>query len=146
MSQIKQKQITDTPTTQRKLPEKIKLTEPTPQKQKLETKPIPQEILILTRGMEEIEGIIYAMRQQILQLYGPVDYTNISDIELTFTEQQAKQLSFELQGNYWIIHPKQFLGSDTFADIASTVRRIGGEYVSATKDSHAYFKVPLKKA
>jgi hypothetical protein len=37
-----------------------------------------------------------------------------------------------------------FLGSENFAKIASAVRGMGGEYISAGKDSH--FRVPKKKA
>jgi hypothetical protein len=39
-----------------------------------------------------------------------------------------------------ILKPKQFLGSDNFSKIAATVRTIGGQYVSAGKNSH--FEVP----
>ena len=117
------------------------LTKPTP-KIPTQQKPIPQEILILTRGIEEIESILYGVRNQILQLYGPVDYSNISDIELRFTEQQASKLSFQLVGENWIIRPKQYLGEQMFGDIAATVRNLGGEYISAGKDSH--FRVKRK--
>jgi len=43
-----------------------------------------------------------------------------------------------------IIKPRQFLGSENFAKIASTVRGIGGEYISAGKESH--FRVPRKRS
>ena len=104
----------------------------TPQEQK----PIPKEIRILLNGMEEIEGILYAMRQQISQQYGPVDYSHIEDIELCFPEEQAHKLSFELKGEYWIIRPRAFLGAELFAKIAKNVKEIGGEYISVGKDSH----------
>jgi hypothetical protein len=35
-----------------------------------------------------------------------------------------------------IVRPKQFLGAENFAKIASTIRAIGGQYVSAGKNSH----------
>ncbi len=53
-------------------------------------------------------------------------------------------LSFEEKNEYIVIKPKQFLGSENFAKIASTVRGIGGEYISAGRDSH--FRVYKKKA
>lgn len=133
--------VTQTQITQ-KLPEKPELTQPNRQQPPTpKTKPIPQEILILTRALEEIEGIIYATRNQLLQLYGPVDYTNISDIELRFTEQQAHKLDFQDKGTHWAIYPKQYLGNGVFNDILATVKAIGGEYVAATNGNHAYFKV-----
>ena len=89
--------------------------------------------------MQEIEGILYGMRERIWQLYGPRDYSNITDIELKFTQEQASKLSFEQIGDSWIIKPKAFLGSELFADISARVRELGGQYVSDGKNSH--FKV-----
>jgi hypothetical protein len=53
-------------------------------------------------------------------------------------------LNIEERNDYIIIKPRQFLGSENFAKIASAVRGMGGEYISAGKDSH--FRVPKKKA
>jgi hypothetical protein len=107
---------------------------PTPPKEQY--KPIPQETKIILDTLQDLEGILYSARQRILQQYGPVDYNYITDIELKFTEQQTKQLSFEQQGNLWIIRPKYHLEKQDFTDIAQTVRNLGGEYISAGKDSH----------
>ena len=69
---------------------------------------------------------------------------SIDDIRMSFPEELESRLSFEEKGDYIIIKPKQFLGSENFAKIASAVRGMGGEYISAGKDSH--FRVPKKKA
>jgi TolA-binding protein len=69
---------------------------------------------------------------------------SLDDIRMSFPEELESRLSFEEKGEYIIIKPKQFLGSDNFAKIASAVRGMGGEYISAGKDSH--FRVPKKKA
>ena len=157
MGKTEQKQITtSTPTlnqtkTQQPLPQKIELTQPpqkteqpTPQTQQTqpkqpEYKPIPQETKILLEGIEEIEGILYAIREKIWQLYGPRDYSNITDIELKFTTEQANKLHFELNGDHWIIKPKVYLGTELFGEIAQRIRELGGEYISAGKESH--FKI-----
>jgi len=68
---------------------------------------------------------------------------SIDDIRMSFPEELEARLSFEEKGDYIIIKPKQFLGSENFAKIASAVRGMGGEYISAGKDSH--FRVPKKK-
>ena len=68
---------------------------------------------------------------------------SIEDIRMVFPEDLEHLLSFEEKGDYIIIKPKQFLGSENFAKIASAVRGIGGEYISAGRDSH--FRVPKKK-
>jgi hypothetical protein len=69
---------------------------------------------------------------------------SLDDIRMSFPEELEARLGFEEKGDYIIIKPKQFLGSENFAKIASAVRGMGGEYISAGKDSH--FRVPKKKA
>lgn len=67
----------------------------------------------------------------------------LEDIRMMFPENLESLLSFEERGDYIIIKPRQFLGSENFAKIASTVRGIGGEYISAGRDSH--FRVYKKR-
>ncbi|MEM3641157.1 MAG: hypothetical protein QXH37_04485 [Candidatus Bathyarchaeia archaeon] len=69
--------------------------------------------------------------------------TAIEDIRMMFPEDLENLLSFEERGEHIIIKPRQFLGSENFAKIASIVRGIGGDYISAGRDSH--FRVPRKK-
>lgn len=68
---------------------------------------------------------------------------SIEDVKMMFPEDLENLLSFEEKDDYIIIKPRQFLGSENFAKIASVVRGIGGDYVSAGKASH--FRVPRKK-
>lgn len=74
------------------------------------------------------------------EVYG--EKKSIEDIRMMFPEDLESMLSFEEKEDYLVIKPRQFLGSDNFAKIASIVRGIGGEYVSAGKGSH--FRVPKK--
>ena len=67
----------------------------------------------------------------------------IDDIKMMFPEDLENLLSFEEKEDYIMIKPRQFLGSENFAKIASVVRGIGGDYVSAGKASH--FRVPRKR-
>lgn len=69
---------------------------------------------------------------------------SVEDIKMMLPEDLESLLNFEEKQDYIIIKPRQFLGSENFAKIASAVRGIGGEYISAGKASH--FKVPRKKA
>jgi len=64
----------------------------------------------------------------------------IEDIRVLFSSDLEEMLTFEESGNYIVIKPRRFLGSDNFAKIASIIRGAGGEYISAGKQSH--FKVP----
>ncbi len=55
--------------------------------------------------------------------------------------ETVELLTFTLEEDAVIIRPKGFLGSENFAAIAALTRDIGGEYVSAGKESH--FKVKI---
>jgi hypothetical protein len=67
----------------------------------------------------------------------------VEDIKTMFPEDLENLLDFEEKEDYVIIRPRQFLGSENFAKIASAVRGMGGEYISAGKASH--FRVPKKR-
>jgi hypothetical protein len=60
----------------------------------------------------------------------------LDDVRTAFSEDLEHMLTFEDKGEYIMIKPKQFLGSENFAKIASAVRGMGGEYISAGRDSH----------
>jgi hypothetical protein len=65
---------------------------------------------------------------------------SLKDVKQAFSSELAGMLIFEESGNLIIVKPRRFLGSDNFAKIASIVRDLGGEYISAGRNSH--FKVP----
>lgn len=64
----------------------------------------------------------------------------VADIRTVFPQELESMLFFEDAGKYIVIKPRQYLGSENFAKIASIVRGEGGEYISAGKESH--FRVP----
>jgi hypothetical protein len=68
--------------------------------------------------------------------------SSVDEVRLAFPEDLELLLSFQEKTDHIMVKPKQFLGSENFAKIASTVRGLGGEYISAGKDSH--FRVPKK--
>jgi len=65
---------------------------------------------------------------------------SVEDVRVSFSSDLEEMLTFEEAENYIVIKPRRFLGSDNFAKIASIIRSLGGEYISAGKNSH--FKVP----
>jgi hypothetical protein len=69
--------------------------------------------------------------------------SKIDEVKTLFPEDLENMLSFEDKTDYVIVKPRQFLGSENFAKIASVVRGAGGEYVSAGKASH--FRIPIKR-
>jgi len=64
---------------------------------------------------------------------------DINDVKQAFAPELVGMLLFEETGNLIVVKPRRFLGSDNFAKIASIVRDLGGEYISAGKNSH--FKI-----
>jgi hypothetical protein len=60
----------------------------------------------------------------------------VDGVKATFPEGLGSLLSFEDRGDSVVLKPQRFLGSENFAKIASVVRGLGGEYVSAGKGSH----------
>ncbi len=69
---------------------------------------------------------------------------SLEEVRMSFPEELEKLLGFEDKGDFIIVKLQGFLGSEKFAKIASAVRGMGGEYISAGKESH--FRVPKKKA
>ena len=61
-------------------------------------------------------------------------------LKMMFPKELEDMLIFEDKKSYIKVKPRQYLGSDNFAKIASTIREAGGEYISAGRDSH--FRIP----
>jgi len=72
----------------------------------------------------------------------PATTSALEKVKSSFTQDLIDMLNFEEKEDSIIIKPRRFLGSDNFAKIAAIVRNIGGEYISAGKDS--CFKVQKK--
>jgi len=76
------------------------------------------------------------------QAPGPGEIRKIEDVRMMFPSELEDLLAFEEEENYIIVKPRQYLGGENFAKIASIVRGAGGEYISAGKESH--FRIPKK--
>lgn len=63
-------------------------------------------------------------------------------VKTAFPQDLLNLLVFDETDEYITIKPRQYLGSENFAKIASIVRELGGEYISAGKESH--FRVEKK--
>jgi hypothetical protein len=70
----------------------------------------------------------------------PAEAQTIESVQKWFPKDLEEMLTFEDAGDYIMIKPRQYLGSENFAKIAAIVRDNGGEYISAGKESH--FRVP----
>ena len=63
--------------------------------------------------------------------------------ERMFPNELLDKISLELTDRHVIVKTKQYLGSKLFRELAEIVRdKLGGEYVSAGRDSH--FRIPIK--
>ena len=119
---------------------------------------IDELLIVLNRVSEDLRAVstsikAVAVPQQVTQ-QAPQAPAQVSpeipakklleDVRMAFPEDLEHMLTFEDKGDYIMVKPKQFLGSENFAKIASAVRGMGGEYISAGRDSH--FRVYKKKA
>ena len=120
-----------------------------------EAKPNTEEILrrlsevldVLKRISEDLQDISKSLKATAPraaptptpQPAKPTEKT-VEDVSTMFPKELETMLIFEDKGAFIRITPRQFLGSENFAKIASAVREAGGEYVSAGRDSH--FRIP----
>ncbi|TRO44382.1 hypothetical protein E2P42_01590 [Candidatus Bathyarchaeota archaeon] len=117
------------------------------------------EILLMLKGISEDMHVVSASLKSmaVSQITHPAQQpqsvpnhegyerqNSVEDIRMSFPPELESLLSIEERNEYIIIKPRQFLGSENFAKTASAVRGMGGEYISAGKDSH--FRVPKRKA
>ena len=71
---------------------------------------------------------------------GAEEARGVKDVKTLFSKDLVEMLVFEEKKDHVVIRPRQYLGSDNFSKIASIIREVGGEYISAGKQSH--FKIP----
>jgi hypothetical protein len=64
----------------------------------------------------------------------------VQDVRMMFPQELEDLLNFTEKDDFIMIKPRQYLGSENFAKIASIIRGAGGQYISAGKDSH--FRIP----
>ena len=88
-----------------------------------------------TKGVPIPEGVAPSKSSSMESLNPDVPH-EIAVTQNAFDDDMAELLNFAMDDNYVILRPKRFLGSQNFAKIGSTVRSLGGEYVSAGKNSH----------
>jgi hypothetical protein len=116
---------------------------------------IDELLVVLSRISEDLRSMSESIKsvvgsqvtQPAPQAAAPVSHEihenkSVEDVRVAFPEDLEALLSFQEKDDYIMVKPRQFLGSENFAKIASAVRGMGGEYISAGKDSH--FRVPKK--
>jgi len=60
----------------------------------------------------------------------------VDSVAKMFPQELKNQLFFEESGDYVVVRVRKYLGQADFKKIAEIVKRLGGEYISAGKDSH----------
>ncbi len=103
---------------------------------------IDQLLNVLNMIREDLEEISRSLKELGQQAVTPAGERSVEDVRALFPKELERMLDFEETEGYIVIKPRQFLGSENFAKIASLVRDAGGEYISAGKESH--FRVPKK--
>ena len=104
---------------------------------------IDELLSVLNMISRDLTDITKQLREVSAPAAAPAEKgQTVESIQELFPKDLEEMLTFEETGNYIVIKPRQYLGSENFAKIASIVRDAGGEYISAGKESH--FRV-LKK-
>lgn len=116
-------------------------------KEKLKTEQLLQRIdelltvlNVISRDLTETSKALKAMVGVPAVAPKEGEMKTIDDIKTLFPKDLGEMLMFEEVEEDIIIKPRQYLGSENFAKIASIVRDAGGEYISAGRESH--FRVP----
>ncbi|MCK5563551.1 hypothetical protein KAI30_05195 [Candidatus Bathyarchaeota archaeon] len=99
-------------------------------------KSISQDLADVAKSLKEAEAPAAAPTPPRVE----GEKRSVDDVRTLFPKDLEDMLLFEEKKDYIVVKPRQYLGSDNFAKIASTIRDEGGEYVSAGKDSH--FRLP----
>jgi seryl-tRNA synthetase len=105
---------------------------------------IEELIVILKRILEDLQEVSQSLKQIYPSMpTSPAPSPTVAERELSieniralFPKELEEMLAFEEKEKYIVVRPRQFLGSENFAKIASIVRGAGGEYISAGKESH----------
>jgi hypothetical protein len=99
-------------------------------------KAISQDLTDIAKSLKTVEAPVAASAPPPSE----VKKRSTDDVRTLFPKDLEDMLLFEEKEEYIVIKPRQYLGSENFAKIASIVRDQGGEYISAGKESH--FRVP----
>jgi len=104
-------------------------------------KEISQDLADISRSLKGVGAPSPVTAPAPLPAPAPAErMRSVKDVRTLFPKELEDMLNFDETGKYIIIKPRQYLGSENFAKIASIVRGTGGEYISAGKESH--FRVP----
>jgi hypothetical protein len=98
---------------------------------------ISEEVQGLSKSIKIALGVNVGRTSTLDPKIAPI-YRNksVNEVQKNFPKELERLLEFREKNDYIIIKPKQFLGSENFAKIASIARELGGEYISAGRDSH----------
>lgn len=66
----------------------------------------------------------------------------MTEVDLVTRALVALRDHLNLGGEWILVRPRRYLGSENFAKIASIIKECGGEYVSAGKQSR--FRIPRR--
>lgn len=111
-------------------------------------KNIDEKLGVIVEGKESFVPLkkkveVKAQKKKKTPKPTPQSIEPIENLKMMFPEDLENLLAFSEKENYIMIKPRQFLGSDNFAKIGAIIRVVGGDYVSAGKDSH--FRVEMSK-
>jgi hypothetical protein len=91
---------------------------------------------------DDVNQTFKKVKTQVFQLHKEKPNLDLAQlVKDRFIDKWVERIEFSHQGNFIIVKTKQYLNDDDFKELRAVIRDMGGEYVSAGKDSH--FKIPL---
>jgi hypothetical protein len=98
---------------------------------------ISEDVQGLSKSIKIALGVNVSRASPLTPIIKPSSKSkSITEVQKKFPKELERLLEFKDKTEYIVIKPKQFLGSENFAKIASIARELGGEYISAGRDSH----------
>lgn len=91
---------------------------------------------------EGLDRLVYALNEYLGELPPPGE-EGLQKVRALFPKELQELLSFDQTKTHFVVKPRQYLGSDKFAQIAAICREADGEYISQGKNSH--FKIQKGK-
>lgn len=111
---------------------------------------LPDEVSFSGTDLEKVKSEILArMTEMEARIIANIDRLfesvatskQVKDPKMWFDAETLALLDIVQEGDKYIIKPKRYLGSDTYRKVAGIIRKNGGTYISAGRDSRFEVKI-----
>ena len=98
---------------------------------------IDELLSVLNMISRDLTDITKQLREVSAPAVAPAEKARtVENVRVLFPKELEDMLTFEETEKYIIVRPRGFLGRDIWSKVKSIIDEMGGEYVSAEKQSH----------